>query len=226
MTKGVTIYFVRHGETYLNFYGRMQGWANAPLTDRGIENVRRSGRGMKEVRFDAVYTSDLTRTQETAGLLLEENQETPEEMEMEALSAFREVFFGSFEGEFGSVTYQKVAEHLGYSDSTELFEQTNLPQRMNAFKEADPFGQAESFMEFWTRVERGLIEIVTRHRDTGDTVLVVAHGGTIRYMLENLIPDLVDPPALLNASVSIVDYYDGAFHLKEYGQTDHFTDQP
>ena len=71
--EGVTIYFVRHGETYLNHYGRMQGWSNAPLTDNGIEDVHRCGRGLADVKFDAVYTSDLTRTQDTAGIILEEN---------------------------------------------------------------------------------------------------------------------------------------------------------
>ena len=34
MTKGVTFYFVRHGETYLNRLGRFQGWADAPLTQK------------------------------------------------------------------------------------------------------------------------------------------------------------------------------------------------
>ena len=32
MTKGVTFYFVRHGETYLNHLERLQGWADARLT--------------------------------------------------------------------------------------------------------------------------------------------------------------------------------------------------
>ena len=36
MTKGVTFYFVRHGETYLNRLGRFQGWADAPLTPEGL----------------------------------------------------------------------------------------------------------------------------------------------------------------------------------------------
>jgi probable phosphoglycerate mutase len=221
--KGVTIYFVRHGETYLNYYGRMQGWSNAPLTDQGIVDVRRCGRGLADVTFDAVYTSDLTRTQDTAELILEENGQV-EDMDMIAMPEFREVFFGSFEGEFGSVAYQKVAEHLGYSSAKELFQNTEVPERMNGFRAADEYGHAEDFMMFWSRVEKGLIELIDRHRDTGDTILLVAHGGTIRYILQNLIPDLTDPRPLLNASVSVAHYYDGKYHLDRYGDVSHFKD--
>ena len=32
------LYLVRHGETYFNKYQRMQGWGNAPLTDKGISD--------------------------------------------------------------------------------------------------------------------------------------------------------------------------------------------
>lgn len=222
--KGVTIYFVRHGETYLNYYGRMQGWSNAPLTDQGIVDVRRCGRGLKDVKFDAVYTSDLTRTQDTAELILEENGQV-EEMEMIAMPEFREVFFGSYEGEFGAVAYQKVAEHLGYETAKELFKNTDVPERMNGFRAADEYGHAEDFMMFWSRVEKGLLELIDRHRDTGETILLVAHGGTIRYILENLVPKLKDPKPLLNASVSVAHYYDGKYHLDRYGDVSHFTDE-
>lgn len=40
MSKGVTFYFMRHGETYLNKYHRMQGWSDTPLTNRGKETLR------------------------------------------------------------------------------------------------------------------------------------------------------------------------------------------
>lgn len=223
--KGVTIYFVRHGETYLNFYGRMQGWTNAPLTDKGIIDVRRSGRGLKDVKFDAVYTSDLQRTVDTAELILEENEKTDSDMEMILMPEFREIFFGVFEGEHGDVAYREVAEHLGYETADTLFGDVGQMERMAAFKELDPHGHAENFMEFWLRVEQGLLKIINEHRDTGDTILLVAHGGTIRLILENLVPDLSEPDALLNASVSVAHYENGFYHLDRYGDVSHFVDE-
>ena len=54
---------------------------------------------------------------------------------------------------------------------------------------------------------------------------MVAHGGTIRVILENLIPELDDPDALLNASVSVAHYSDGLYHLDRYGDISHFADE-
>jgi len=222
--KGVTIYFVRHGETYFNYYGRMQGWSNTPLTDHGKEDVRRCGRGLKDVTFDAVYTSDLSRTQETASIILEENGQV-DKMDMVQMPEFREVFFGSMEGMYGSDAYDKVRDYLGYDTSKEMFRNTDVPERMNAFRAVDPEKHAEDFMMFWSRVEQGLIKLIDKHRDSGETILLVAHGGTIRYILENLIPDLTRPKTLLNASVSVARYEDGLYHLEKYNDVSHFRDE-
>lgn len=221
--KGVTIYFVRHGETYLNYYGRMQGWSNAPLTDHGKEDVRRCGRGLSDVKFNAVYTSDLSRTQETAQIILEENGQI-ETMNMIQMPEFREVFFGSMEGMYGAEAYDKVSDHLGYETQKEMFKHTDVPERMDAFRAIDPEKHAEDFMMFWSRVERGLKKLIDRHRDSGEKILLVAHGGTIRYILQNLIPDLNDKQSLLNASVSVAKYQDGLFHIEKYNDVSHFKD--
>ncbi|WP_423188631.1 histidine phosphatase family protein [Alkalibacterium sp. f15] len=221
--KGVTIYFVRHGETYFNSYGRMQGWSNTPLTENGKDDVRRCGRGLADTKFNAVYTSDLSRTQETARIILEENGQL-ETLNMIQMPEFREVFFGSMEGMFGSEAYDKVREYLGYETKQEMFKNTDVPERMDAFRAIDPEGHAEDFMMFWSRVEKGLLKLIDRHRDTGEKILLVAHGGTIRYILQNFIPDLEDNRGLLNVSVSVAKYQDGSFHLERYNDVSHFKD--
>ena len=53
-----SIYIIRHGETYLNYYSRLQGWSNAPLTPWGISDVEASGRGLKDIKFTATYTTN------------------------------------------------------------------------------------------------------------------------------------------------------------------------
>lgn len=50
--KTVTAHFIRHGEAYLNLYGKMQGWADAPLTESGTEDARATGRRLANTRFD------------------------------------------------------------------------------------------------------------------------------------------------------------------------------
>ena len=40
----ITVYFVRHGQTYLNRYHRVQGWSDAPLTSQGQTDAKRTGK--------------------------------------------------------------------------------------------------------------------------------------------------------------------------------------
>src|SRR5699024_5069002 len=102
-----------------------------------------------DIKFDAVYSSDLTRTVETAKLLLAENKATDEKIESTTMPEFREVFFGSMEGMKGNEVWKMVADHLGYESTKELFRHTDIPQRLNSLREVDPYGDAENFMMFW-----------------------------------------------------------------------------
>lgn len=226
MTKaGVTIYLVRHGETYLNYYRRMQGWADAPLTDRGIIDIRRSGRGLKDVKFDAVYSSDLQRAITTTEIILDENIQTPPDIKIISMPEFREIFFGSFEGEIGDNVHEKSANHLGYETTEQFFEDVHQFERMDTFSKIDPEGHAETFSEFWLRVNEGLLHLIDTHQDKGDTVLLVSHGEMIRVLLEKLFPDFPISKALGNASVSILKYENGSYHLESYGDISHFVDE-
>ena len=223
MTKsGITLHFIRHGETYFNLYDRVQGWGNSPLTERGIDEAKRSGRGLKNIKFDAVYTSDLGRTIETAEYILEQNKQTDPKLEINALPEFREIFFGSFEGGYNIDAFMAVADHLGYDTKEDLLANVHDAERMDIFKKLDPHGHAESFDEFWTRLERGLNMVIENHPDTEEDILIVAHGGTIRLLLEKIVPELIDPQPLLNASVSTVHYEKGEFRLDRYGEVSHF----
>ena len=48
----------------------MQGWSDAPLTEKGIEDAKRVGRALSKVKFDYIFSSDLSRAVNTARLLL------------------------------------------------------------------------------------------------------------------------------------------------------------
>ncbi|MGX7092634.1 histidine phosphatase family protein [Hutsoniella sourekii] len=221
MSQGVTFYFVRHGETYFNQYNRMQGWANAPLTDKGIADVRRSGRGLNELEFDAVYTSDLQRTIDTAQIILEENQHA-DKLTIQPMYAFREVFFGSFEGLPAKDIWPKVTQEVDHD--LPVGGELALQRTLNLIKKLDPYGEAENYVEFWNRVEAGLLELLNKHSGTGQNILVVCHGLTIRNLLEALVADFDEVEPLDNASVSIVKYENGQFKMTAYNQTDHFKD--
>ena len=97
-----------------------------------------------------------------------------------------------------------------------------VKRELNFLHDLDPYHDAEDFMNFWMRVELGLIDVITKHRESDKTILIVSHGMTIRNMIHELIPDFQIDSLLDNASVSIVRYEDGQYHLEAYNQTEHF----
>lgn len=221
---GLTLHFIRHGETYFNLYDRVQGWGDSPLTELGVEDALRSGRGLKDTQFDAVYTSDLLRTIATAELILQENEKTAEGLKIIALSEFREFFFGSYEGGYNDDAFMAVADHLGYDSKEHLLEHVDSNQRMDVFHEIDSHQHAESASIFLERLNQGLNKVVEENKGKHRNVLIVAHGGTIHSLFEHMIPDLINPPPLLNGSVSVVHYKDGHYELERYGDISHFTE--
>lgn len=220
---GVTFYFMRHAETLLNRLNRVQGWANAPLTDKGIADTHRSGKGLANITFDAVYTSDLARTIDTANIILKENHQN-KQLQITPMPEFREVHFGFYEGLDANQLWRDVIAHMktvygvtdNYHNQAELF--------LNVVKELDPYKYAEDYKTFWARVENGLLQLLNTHAGTNKNVLIVSHGLTIQHLLHGLVADFNQTDRLDNASVSIVRYDNGQFKLLKYNDTSHFTD--
>ena len=44
MDRKLNLYIVRHGETYLNRYSKLQGWSDSPLTEEGKEIAIEAGK--------------------------------------------------------------------------------------------------------------------------------------------------------------------------------------
>lgn len=97
-----TIYLMRHGQTLFNKYERMQGWCDSPLTEKGHAQARVAGEYFKKngITFDAVYTSTLTRTQETLHSAFGDIDFTP-------VAGLKEWCFGKLEGSHGAYAPKK-----------------------------------------------------------------------------------------------------------------------
>lgn len=147
MSTGVTFYFVRHAETLLNRLERVQGWANAPLTEQGIANTHRSGKGLANIKFDAVYTSDLMRTIETAQILLAENHHA-EDLVITPMKEFREVNFGYYEGLDAVQLWRDIREHMANVYGLAADDLTKADLFLNMIHELDPYKYAENYKTF------------------------------------------------------------------------------
>ncbi|MBO5453362.1 MAG: histidine phosphatase family protein [Clostridia bacterium] len=64
------LYMIRHGESTANEKKLHAGWAQIPLTIKGIEDAKTAGEHLKGISFDKVYSSDLLRALQTAEFAL------------------------------------------------------------------------------------------------------------------------------------------------------------
>lgn len=63
------IYVTRHGQTDLNAKKLMQGRSDIPLNETGREQARAAREKIGNIKFDAVYSSPLSRAVETASII-------------------------------------------------------------------------------------------------------------------------------------------------------------
>ena len=87
------IYIVRHGETEWNAEGRIQGHTDIGLSDRGREQAWATARRLAEVPFAVAYSSDMSRTRDTARIILGER-----DIPLHSVPELREYHKGVFEG--------------------------------------------------------------------------------------------------------------------------------
>ena len=104
------LYLVRHGQSVMNFEKRHSGWSMLPLTEKGFEDARRAGERLKGIPFDRVYSSDLTRAEQTARTALPDREPTQLELIRErSVGCLAERFFDDCAAEYGDAYWQARA---------------------------------------------------------------------------------------------------------------------
>lgn len=83
-----SLYFVRHGQTYLNRYNKIQGWCDSPLTPKGIEDGHQAGKRLAHLNFAHAFHSDTNRAARTCRYILEENVASAEELTLKLCLIF------------------------------------------------------------------------------------------------------------------------------------------
>ncbi|NQP65524.1 histidine phosphatase family protein [Streptococcus suis] len=212
----VKLYVARHGKTMFNTIGRIQGWADTPLTKTGEEGIRELGLGLKDagVDFKLAVSSDLGRTVQTI---------TIAQRELGILGhipyyqdkRIREWCFGSFEGMYDQELFQGVLPRLkGTVDTSNM----TYAEIAAGIQEADTAGWSESWDTIQTRILTGFESIAQElEKMGGGNALVVSHGMTIATLAQILEPERSSNVFLDNGSITVLKYENGKLLIEAVG---------
>lgn len=197
-----TIYVVRHGESEANALGakgtpfKSSLEFGSKLTAKGRAQAKALAQKFKNIKFDAIFSSDYTRTKETAEILRSERK-----LAILTTEVIRERQFGSWAGKWHLVKYKLHEEIRNIAEEDKM---------------KFVFEDVETEEHLYERFNLFLREIAVAY--VGKTVLVTCHGNLMRTLLWKL--GWATYHQLPSGSIENTGYYiiesDGAeFFLKE-----------
>lgn len=168
-----TIYIVRHGETDWNAKNLVQGHTNIPLNKKGINQAKQLAKTLRNIRFAAVFSSDLLRAKRTAEIIALEKK-----LAITTTKILRERCYGQLEGmyvpddfHFWQKVLAKGISALTKKEKKEYLK--NLKHKKGLNLETDE--------ELMKRFIPFLREIAVAYQ--GKNVLIVTHGSILRIFL-------------------------------------------
>jgi 2,3-bisphosphoglycerate-dependent phosphoglycerate mutase len=154
------ICFIRHGETDWNVEKRIQGQTDIPLNETGRSQALAMAFNAGHHEFGAIYSSDLQRALDTAGMLAERRG-----LEVLQLASLRERHFGIFQGLTADEgLLQFPGAHARYISRDVSFD----------------FESGESLLRLSERVEEAVAYLTQQH--PGQTIAAVSHGGVLEMI--------------------------------------------
>jgi len=191
-----TLVLIRHGESTWNDANLFTGWADCPLSEKGVDEAMDGGKLLKDLgyKFDVAYTSTLKRAIKTLWIVLEEM----DLMYLPIVNSWRlnERHYGALQGLNKQETVDKYgkdqvlvwrrsydipppeldesSEHYPGNDARYVnVDKTDLP-----LSESLKLTEAR-FLVMWNKVLAPEIK-------SGKKILIAAHGNTLRALVKHL----------------------------------------
>lgn len=163
-----TLVLVRHGQSEWNLKNLFTGWRDPALTELGHEEAKDAGKRLKAkgLKFDIAYTSVLSRAQNTLQHILEEVGQT--DLETIRNQALNERDYGDLSG-------------LNKDDARAKWGEDQVHIWRRSYDVPPPGG--ESLRDTGARVWPYYLHEVQPHVLRGETVLVAAHGNSLRALI-------------------------------------------
>ena len=194
--------FVRHGLSEWNALNQFTGWVDVDLSEKGVEEAKEAGRKVKEagLEFDVAFTSVLKRAIKTCNYVLEES----DQLWVPQIKSWRlnERHYGALQGLNKKETAEKYGDDQVHQwrrsydvlppllDETDPMSAAKDRRYASLDKRTIPGGEnlkvtLERALPFWEdKIAPALLD--------GKTVLVAAHGNSLRALakhIENISDD-------------------------------------
>ena len=158
----MNLYLIRHGQTAASRENRFSGSSDPPLTDVGLAMAEAFARAYASRPWDAIYTSPMLRTRQTADALC---RLTGAAAIVEA--GLKEIDYGQWEG-------------LPVEEVQERWPQEYAYWADDVASRGTPGG--ETAFQVAGRAMRVVEAIRTRHAESRANVLIVSHKATLRII--------------------------------------------
>lgn len=158
------IYLIRHGQTEWNAVRKLQGNIDIPLNDIGREMAVATGKSMKEIKFDRIYVSPLSRARETAELICGER-----DIELIVDEQLRELSFGDDEGR----QYEEITEDP----------QSSFRYFFSEPEKYKPCHNGETLEHLCERAAQFIEREILPLEDKFERIMIVAHGAMNKALM-------------------------------------------
>ncbi|MGC8586435.1 MAG: histidine phosphatase family protein [Candidatus Micrarchaeia archaeon] len=190
------VIYIRHGETLENAKGVVMGQRQGRLSKRGIAQAERIAKKLRNIKIDAIYSSDLQRAYKTAQIIA--RLHTPA-LHVAKAKALRECYYGRLQG--------KHRKDYG----GEEFRYRYFAGEFKKYGVEDP-------KKAYTRVSNFIKRIYEKHKNKD--IAIVSHGSLFRIFaavingikLESAVG--IHAPENCEAIVFEIKKHGGKFHSK------------
>lgn len=195
-----TVVMVRHGESEWNEKNLFCGWYDAKLSKKGEEEAKTAGKSLKEsgIKIDVAHTSVLTRANKTLEAILEA-QDNGKDIPVKKTWRLNERHYGGLTGMNKAETAEKYGEEqvLIWRRSFDVPPPPMAPDHKYykeivedpRYKDGPTKDEFPMFESLKLTIERTMPywkEQIVPDLKSGKTVLIAAHGNSLRGIVKHL----------------------------------------
>ena len=212
-----TLILLRHGQSTWNESNQFTGWVDVPLTPKGEQEAQRGGELLREHDLlpDVLYTSLLTRAIKTANIALDAAGR--DWIPVTRSWRLNERHYGDLQGKDKAETLEQYGEEQfmlwrrSFDTPPPPLAHDNEYSQAGDPRYADIDGDVpateclkdviERFLPYWEST-------ITKDLEAGRTVLITAHGNSLRGLVKHLEGISDDDIAELNIPTGIPLVYE------------------